>query len=136
MGGVRALRRNAPKFPADSFREGRRPLFVGTARTFLRSAGKKVGRAQGDRCILFESGEPKWKSLLKPNRGGQPRELTPWETSIAEVPISARGADSASLCGWRSRRYYRYHDHKRDFRGDVCWRHGHVHGGSERFTAL
>ena len=39
----------------------RRNAFHGAARTFLRSVGKKVGRAQGDRCILFESGRPKWK---------------------------------------------------------------------------
>jgi hypothetical protein len=50
------------KFPSDSFREGAPPAFPGIAITFLRSVGKKVGRAQGDCCILSESGRPKWKS--------------------------------------------------------------------------
>lgn len=45
---VRELRRNAPKFPADSFRKGAPHTFYGIARTFLRSVGQEIGRAQGD----------------------------------------------------------------------------------------
>jgi len=62
---VRELRRNAPKFPVDSCREGAPPAFHGAGKTFRPCAAQNIGRNRGDCRILFEAGKAKWKSRAR-----------------------------------------------------------------------
>jgi hypothetical protein len=50
---VRELRRNAPKFPVDSCREGHRPAFHGAGKTFSDPLAKKLVALEGDWSILL-----------------------------------------------------------------------------------
>src|ERR1019366_198456 len=94
---VRELRRNAPKFPVDSCREGAPPAFHGAGKTFRPCAAKNIGRNRGDCRILFEAGKAKWKRksrlIAKGVERGGGSDNGPWGLDGAPTPFRRiRGA--------------------------------------------